>query len=639
MSDYLAGINTVADLKRLKSYQLKKLAEEIREFLLENISVTGGHLASNLGTVELTIALHHYLNSPVDKIIWDVGHQAYTHKILTGRKDCFTKLRQKNGLSGYPKCSESPHDIMGAGHSSTSISAAVGLAMARDTLQQQGDIYAVIGDGALTGGMAFEALNHAGHIKANINVILNDNEMSIADNVGAVSNYLASLRNDPTLNKVKSDIEFLINKIPRIGGTVSGAVDRVKNALKYTFIQGILFEEFGFKYLGPIDGHNIVELTHYFQQAEAIKGPVLLHVITKKGKGYLPAEQNPDKFHGVGPFNLSDGSLKKQKSNKSYSTVFGETLARIAKEDPKIVGITAAMPGGTGMSIFAAQFPDRYYDVGIAEQHAVTMSTGLAKGGLKPVCALYSTFAQRAYDQIIHDAAIQNVDLTLAIDRAGIVGNDGETHQGLFDFSFLRPVPNLVMMAPRDAEQLQQMLYTAINYAGPAVLRYPRGVINGQYQPEELAEIKIATAEELLSLEDTDLNIIAIGSTVYPAQRAAAVLQQHGFKIGLLDARFVKPLAEEDILKTIKTSKKLLILEEQMLAGGFSSAILELAADQQLPLPDHSRLGIPDQFVQQGSMAEMKAEFELDAKGIFKNALALLGKVEEVEKLWQPGQD
>jgi len=643
MSDYLAKINGVDDLKRLKGSQLKELAAEIREFLLENISKTGGHLASNLGTVELTIALHHYLNSPTDKIIWDVGHQAYTHKILTGRRDCFANLRQKDGMSGYPKCAESPHDIIGAGHSSTSISAAVGLAMARENLDEMGDIYAVIGDGALTGGMAFEALNHAGHIGADINVILNDNEMSISNNVGAISNYLANLRNDPTLKRVKEDIEFLINKIPRFGKTVSNTVDRVKSALKYSFIQGVLFEEFGFNYLGPADGHDIIELMKYFKQAEAIEGPVLLHVITKKGKGYPPAENNPDKFHGVGAFNIEDGSSKTVKTKASYSKVFGETLTRMAESDKKIAGVTAAMPSGTGMEIFASSYPERYYDVGIAEQHAVTMSTGLARGGMKPVCAIYSTFLQRAYDQVIHDAAIQNLDLTIAVDRAGIVGNDGETHQGLFDYSFLRPVPNLVMMAVRDAEQLQHMLYTAVNYEGPAVLRYPRGSAAGDYKPlkvEELNNLEIGKAEELIKIEaEMDLTILAVGSTVYPAQKAAEILNNNGYKTALVDARFIKPLDEEMITRALKNSENIITVEEQVLAGGFSSAVLELAADRGISPKNIRRIGVGDEFVSQGGMDEMKKEYQLDARGILKNALSLLAQAEEVNKLWPEKKD
>ena len=638
MSNYLSKINGTEDLKKLKGSQLKELAAEIRNFLLENISETGGHLASNLGTVELTIALHHYLNSPTDKIIWDVGHQAYTHKILTGRRECFGKLRQKDGISGYPKCTESPHDIIGAGHSSTSISAAVGMALARENLDQMGDIYSVIGDGALTGGMAFEALNHAGHIGADINVILNDNEMSIANNVGAISNYLSNLRNDPTVKKVQEDIEFLINKIPRFGKTVSNTVDRVKDALKYSFIQGVLFEEFGFNYLGPIDGHNIIELMKYFKQAEAIAGPVLLHVITQKGKGYLPAENNPDKFHGVGSFNINDGSSRKNKAKASYSKVFGESLSRLAAEDEKIAGVTAAMPSGTGMGIFAESYPERYYDVGIAEQHAVTMSTGLAKGGMKPVCAIYSTFLQRAYDQVIHDAAIQNIDLTIAVDRAGIVGNDGETHQGVFDYSFLRPIPNLVLMAAKDAEQLQQMLYTAVNYEGPAVLRYPRGEAAGDYIPrdvKDLKQIEIGSAEELIEIKDEmDLTILAVGSTVYPAQKAAEILNNNGFQTALVDARFVKPLDEKKIIKAIKNSKNIITVEEQVLAGGFSSAVLELAADSGAEIKNIKRIGIGDEFVSQGGMEEMKKEYQLDARGILKTALTMLDKNSEVNELW-----
>lgn len=643
MSNYLSEIDGLEDLKKLKGSQLKFLASEIRDFLIENISKTGGHLASNLGTVELTIALHHYLNSPTDKIVWDVGHQAYTHKILTGRKDCFGKLRQKNGISGYPKCSESPHDIIGTGHSSTSISAAVGLALARENLKQMGDIYAVIGDGALTGGMAFEALNHAGHIEADINVILNDNNMSISNNVGAISSYLTSLRNDPTLKKVQEDIEFLLNKIPRIGKTVSNTVERVKSALKYSFIQGVLFEEFGFNYLGPIDGHNIIELMKNFKQAEMITGPVLLHVITKKGKGYPPAENNPDKFHGVGAFNIKDGSSKKVKDKASYSKVFGETLSRLAAEDKKIAGITAAMPSGTGMEIFAQNYSERYYDVGIAEQHALTMSSGLAKGGMKPICALYSTFLQRGYDQVIHDIAIQNINLTIAVDRAGIVGNDGETHQGLFDYSFLRPVPNLVMMAAKDAEQLQQMLYTAVNYNGPAVLRYPRGTAAGEYIPhpiEELEELTIGQAEELIEVKaKMDLSILAIGSTVYPAQKVAEILNNNGYKTALIDARFIKPLDDKLIIKALKNSQHILTAEEQVLAGGFSSAVLELAADKNLAVKNIKRIGIDDQFVVQGGMNEMKKEYKLDARGILEEALSLLSKAEEVNQLWPEKKD
>lgn len=643
MNDYLATINGIDDLKKLKASQLTELAAEIREFLLENISKTGGHLASNLGTVELTIALHHYLNSPTDKIIWDVGHQSYTHKILTGRKKCFKNLRQKDGISGYPKCSESPHDIIGAGHSSTSISAAVGLAMANKNLANMGDIYAVIGDGALTGGMAFEAINHAGHIDADINVVLNDNEMSIANNVGAVSNYLANLRNNPNLKKVKDDIEFLINKIPRFGSTITRTVERVENALKYSFIQGVLFEEFGFNYLGPIDGHNIVEMMKSFKQAETIDGPVLLHVLTKKGKGYPPAEKNPDQFHGVGPFNIADGSSRKAKSKASYSKIFGETLNKIAAVDKKIAGVTAAMPSGTGMEIFAAKNPERYYDVGIAEQHALTMSTGLAKGGMKPVCALYSTFLQRAYDQVIHDAALQNIDLTIAVDRAGIVGNDGETHQGLFDYSFLRPVPNLVIMAPGNAEQIQHMLYTAVNYDGPAVLRYPRGEAAGEYIPqeiEELKEIEVGKAAEIFAVEtEMDLSILAVGSTVGPAKKAAEILRKNGFKTALIDGRFIKPLDQDLILKALKNSKNIITAEEQVLAGGFSSAVLELAADNNINLGKINRIGVGDEFVVQGAMAEMKEFYQLDARGILKNALSLLSRAEEVDKLWPEKKD
>lgn len=640
MSNYLSAIESLDDLKRMKASQLDHLAVEIREFLIEKLSETGGHLASNLGTVELTLALHYYLNSPIDKIVWDVGHQAYTHKILTGRKNCFNNLRQRNGISGYPKCSESEHDIIGAGHSSTSISAAVGLYLAREQQKEKGDIYAVIGDGAMTGGMAFEALNHAGHIGADINVVLNDNEMSIAGNVGALSNYLSSLRSDPKVQKVKDDIEFLVNKIPRFGGTVSSTVDRVKNALKYTFIQGVLFEEFGFKYLGPIDGHNINDLIKHFKQAEEINAPVLLHVITQKGKGYSPAEENPDKFHGVGPFNIEDGSAKHSRNKATYSQVFGESLSRMADQNEKIVGVTAAMPAGTGMGIFADNHPDRYFDVGIAEQHAVTMSTGLAKGGMKPVAAIYSTFMQRAYDQLIHDAALQNMDVTFALDRAGIVGNDGETHQGLFDFSYIRPVPNLIMMAPKDADQMQDMLYTAVNYEGPSVIRYPRGEVNGEYEEKEFQLLEIGKAEEIIEPnEKTELSIIAVGSTVYAAQKAAEILNENGYSTSLIDARFIKPIDEKLMLKAFSNSKYILTVEEQVLAGGFSSALLELMADKGVSNKEIKRLGVGDEFVPHGNMEQMKAEYELDARGILKNALSFFGNAEEVNSLWPQKKD
>ena len=627
MMQLLDQVNTPGDLKAFTYKELAQLAGELRNFIITTVADTGGHLASNLGVVELTLALHYHLNSPKDKIIWDVGHQCYPHKILTGRKDKFHTIRQYGGLSGFPKNKESIHDIIETGHSSTSISSALGLVLARDIKKRNDKIYAVIGDGALTAGMAFEGLNHTGHLQSNLKVILNDNAMSISPNVGALSHYLSNIRLDPTVSKLKEDIEFLISRIPKIGTTVANSIERIKDGIKYILISGILFEEFGFTYVGPLDGHNIEELVSNFRNADRIDGPVLLHVITKKGKGYQPAEKQPSKFHGVSPFEIKNGESKKDNKALTFSEVFGHTMCKIGEMEQKVVGITAAMPEGTGLNIFQDRFPERVFDVGIAEQHGVTLAAGLARGGLKPVVTLYSTFLQRAYDQVVHDVCIQNLPVTIAVDRCGIVGNDGETHQGVFDLAFLRPIPNLVIMSARDEKLLQQMLYTAVNSNRPTVVRYPRGDSSGVGLEQTMTEITLGRGEVLQA--GKDLLIIAVGSRVYPALRAAEMLSQQGLEVGVIDPRFIKPLDQDLLLENIKRYKKVISVEEHVLAGGFGSAMLELINNHNLKGVQLKRLGLPDHFIPHGSQARMRALYQLDAQGIKNVALEMItGKVE-----------
>ncbi|KXS42020.1 MAG: 1-deoxy-D-xylulose-5-phosphate synthase [Candidatus Frackibacter sp. T328-2] len=623
MTKYLRKITSPQDLQGLSLEELEELAEEIRKKIIVTLSKTGGHLASSLGVVELTIALHTVFDSPSDKIIWDVGHQAYAHKLITGRYNAFSSLRQYQGLSGFPKRSESKHDILDTGHSSTSISAAVGMACARDLKGENNSVTAVIGDGALTGGMAFEALNHAGHLGKDLVVVLNDNEMSIAENVGAVSNYLTKLRTEPMVHRIKGDIEYLLNKIPAIGGKMLKTVERVKDGLKYLVVSGVLFEEFGFTYLGPIDGHNLEEVQKNLEYAKKIKGPVMVHTITTKGKGYPPAEKEPENFHGTSPFDIKTGESKRERKIPTYTQIFSDTLIRLASKDNEIVGITAAMPSGTGLDKFNAQFPDRFYDVGIAEQHAVTFGTGLALNGAKPVITLYSTFLQRAYDQVVHDVALQEAPVTLAIDRAGLVGRDGETHQGVFDYSYLRHIPNLTIMAPKDENELQHMLKTAINHPGPASLRYSRGSGVGVELDTELKELEIGKAEVLK--EGSDIVIFAIGSMVVPALEASKRLAKRGIEATVVNSRFVKPLDEELILKLSKECGQILTVEEQVLQGGFGSAILELLADNGLHDIKVNRMGIPDEFVQQGEQKLLLDKYDLNKNGIMNRVTELVG--------------
>ena len=616
----LEEIHEPKNLRTLDSTELKTLAQEIRQEMIDVVSKTGGHLASNLGVVELTLALHRKFESPVDKIVWDVGHQTYVHKLLTGRLDRFNTLRQYNGLSGFPKRAESAHDCFETGHSSTSISAAVGFAKARDILRESHHVVAVIGDGAMTGGMAFEALNHAGHSETNMIVVLNDNEMSISPNVGAMSSYLNRLRTDPLYDKRKEDIEDLLKRIPGIGSKVAKVVAKAKDSLKYLLVPGLIFEELGFTYLGPIDGHDQSLVEQVLEQAKQKKGPVLVHVVTRKGKGYKPAEENPGVFHGVGLFDPDTGKVTETSAPPSYTTVFGETLCTLAKEDPKIVAISAAMPSGTGLNAFVRQFPERFYDVGIAEQHAVTFAAGLAFGGLKPVVAIYSTFYQRAYDQVLHDVCLQQANVVLAIDRAGVVGDDGPTHHGVFDISFFRIIPNLIFMAPKDENELRHMLYTALQHCGPVAVRYPRSVGQGVKLDDTLKEIPIGKAEVLR--DGRDVTLIAVGPLVHTCLLAAQELRHLGVDAAVINLRYITPLDRELLSHYARLTKHFITIEDHVLKGGLGSAILELLEEEGIEGVAFERLGYAG-FVDQGSISQLHSAHGLSVKGIVQAAESL----------------
>ncbi|MBC7961358.1 MAG: 1-deoxy-D-xylulose-5-phosphate synthase [Steroidobacteraceae bacterium] len=610
----LENINSPSDLKKLKPEQLPLLAEEIRQFLLETVSSTGGHLGSNLGTVELTIALHYCFDSPFDKIIWDVGHQAYTHKILTGRRDLFHTQRQYKGISGFPKRSESEHDAFGVGHSSTSISAGLGMAAAADLSGSKNHAIAVIGDGSLTGGMAFEALNQAGHLKKDLIVILNDNEMSISKNVGAFSSFISRKMTGRYFRDLKKEMQGLLKSIPAIGTDILHFARRAENSLKSFLTPGSLFEALGFDYLGPLDGHDLIQLVEVFNNINELDGPLLVHVMTTKGKGYKFAEDTPDKYHGVGTFDIATGKGAAKSAAKSYTDVFGETIVKLAEEDPKIVAITAAMPDGTGLNGFARRFPERFFDVGIAEQHAMAFAAGMAADGFRPVTAIYSTFVQRTYDQVFHDICLQKLPVTIAMDRAGLVGDDGPTHHGVFDLSFLRHLPDMTLMAPKDENELRHMLKTAVYSGIPMALRYPRGAGYGVELDSELKTLEIGRGEELL--DGKDLTIIAVGATVYPALEAAEILRQKGIAAGVVNARFVKPLDVELILSVARRTGHVMTVEENALQGGFGSAVLELLYDNNLQNVKVKRLGIPDHYIEQGSQAQLRKDVGIDSEGI-----------------------
>lgn len=611
-------------IKHMTRKELEELAEKTRRFLVEKLSVTGGHLGPNLGVVELTIALHYCFDSPKDKLIWDVGHQAYVHKILTGRADRFDELRQYKGLCGFPKRSESEHDVWETGHSSTSLSAAMGMATARDLKGADDNVIAIIGDGALTGGMALEALNHIGHEQKDLIVILNDNEMSIAPNVGALHNVLGRLRTAGKYQKAKEELEMLIKKIPAFGGKLASTAERVKDSLKYLLVSGIFFEEMGFTYLGPVNGHDFEDLFENLKYAKKTKGPVLLHVITKKGKGYAPAENDAEgTWHGLGPYKIESGEVVKKPGPPSYSGVFSDTLAKIAEKDERVVGITAAMPGGTKLDKFALKFPKRMFDVGIAEQHATTMAGGLATQGLKPVFAVYSTFLQRGYDQVVHDICRQNLNVVFAIDRAGLVGADGETHQGVFDIAFLRHLPNMVILMPKDENELQHMIYTALKYDdGPIAVRYPRGNGYGVKMDEELKELPIGKWETLQ--EGKDVVILTFSTMIPVAEDAVTALAALGISVKLINARSAKPLDEELLEDLAKSNMPILTLEEASIQGSFGSAVLEYFHDNSYHGVVVERMGIPDEFIEHGSVNQLLEEIGLTANDVVKRVETLV---------------
>ncbi|WP_293554853.1 1-deoxy-D-xylulose-5-phosphate synthase [Phascolarctobacterium sp.] len=618
-NNLLDKINSPADVKKLSDEQLKQLAAEIRQLLIKVISHTGGHLAPNLGVVELTLALHKVFNTPQDKLVFDVGHQAYIHKIITGRREQFPTLRQYGGLSGFPKRSESEHDAFGTGHSSTSISAALGMAVARDLQGEDYNVVAIIGDGSMTGGMAFEALNNAGTLHKKMVVVLNDNEMSISKNVGAMSDYLYHLRTGETYNKIKNDIEGWLKNM-EFGTDVLKAIRRLKGSVKYLMVPTSIFEELGFTYLGPVDGHDIHGLIEVLQAAKKIDGPVMVHVLTKKGKGYKPAEESPNKFHGTGPFEIATGKkITNPAAPISYTEVFGKTITELADSDKKIVGLTAAMPDGTGLNIFAQAHPDRFFDVGIAEQHAVTAAAGMAAAGMKPVTAIYSTFMQRAYDSILHDICMQKLHVTMCLDRAGLVGDDGYTHHGVFDYAYLRSIPNMTIMAPKDENELRHMLKTALSFNGPISVRYPRGSGVGVDITEPMQELPIGKAEVLR--EGKELCFWAIGSMVQSAVQAADKLKEQGIDAGVVNMRFAKPLDKELLIEHAKRYGKIVTLEEGVLAGGVGSEVLEILDDagllQQCAV---LRLGIPDEFVTHGDKKLLFRDLGLDTDAIVQKA-------------------
>ena len=611
MDSILKTVNTPDDVRKLNTEEKQILAKELRDEIINIVSKTGGHLASNLGVVELTIALHSVFNTPEDRIVWDVGHQTYVHKILTGRKNQMNTLRQLNGIAGFPKTTESEYDTFDTGHSSTSISVALGMARARDLLGKKNRVIAVIGDGALTGGMAQEALNDAGCSKTNITVILNDNEMSISKNVGGVPMLLSKLRTKKWYTVSNKRIKSITKKIPYIGPRIITGIRKVKHGIKQLIIPNMYFEDIGFTYLGPVDGHDIEKLENLLNKSTELSGPVLIHIITKKGKGYIPAEKNPDKFHGTSSFNVETGE-KLAPSKKDYSKVFGEKLVSLAKEDKRIVAVTAAMTDGTGLTAFAKNFPDRFFDVGIAEQHAVGLIAGMAKEGLKPVISLYSSFLQRAYDQLIHDICIQKLPVVICIDRAGIVGNDGETHQGVFDLSFLSTVPNLTIMAPKDFKELENMLEFSLKLNQPVCIRYPRGGEKHSFEQQE----KIEYGKAEIIKNGTDISIIAIGNMVQRALEVSSILEQDGISAEIINARFQKPIDLDTIKNSILKTKKVITIEDNILIGGFGSQIANLIEDNELENIKLYKFGYPDEFIKHGATSEIEEKYGLDAKSI-----------------------
>ncbi len=613
MYKFLNQINSPQDIKKLKESEIELLTKEIRKFLIDSVSKTGGHLASNLGVVELTLAMHTVFDSLQDKFIWDVGHQSYIHKMITGRRDDFKSLRQYKGLSGFPKRKESFHDHFDTGHSSTSISAALGMATARDLKREKHSIVAVIGDGALTGGMAFEALNHAGQSKSNLLVILNDNEMSISENVGGLSNYLNKIRTTPIYSRVKVDMQNIISNIPAIGKSMVKTAEKAKDAIKYFFVPGVLFEELGFTYIGPIDGHNYSMLCKTLKQCKNLSGPVLLHVLTKKGKGYSLAEEYPHDFHGVSPFKVDSGKPVSSPQKLSYSEIAGKTLLEIAEKDERVVTITAAMPAGTGLTDFAKRYPKRFFDVGIAEQHAVTFAAGIAVEGYKPFIPLYSTFLQRAFDQVIHDVCIQNLPVTILVDRAGLVGNDGETHHGTFDIAFLSCIPNLTFLSPKDGDELRQMILYATKVNGPVAIRYPRG--SGEtINPHKQEEI-VTGKGEVIYEGGKDVVIFALGHMNSVGLQVCKNLKENGIQATLINPRFIKPLDEHLILQYANKCKRIYTLEDHMKIGGFGTQVLSLLNENHIN-KETRIIALPDIFIEHGSVENLHSFYGLSVEKI-----------------------
>lgn len=621
------NINTPEKIRELTNKEKRQLAEEVRELIVDTVSNTGGHLASNLGVVELTIALHSIFHTPEDKIIWDVGHQTYVHKILTGRKEQMPTLRKLNGIAGFPKTTESEYDAFNTGHSSTSISAALGMARARDILKKKNYVIAVIGDGALTGGMALEALNDAGCSGTNLIVILNDNEMSIGKNVGGISNFLTKIRTRKLYNKSNRYIKRTISKIPKIGNGVIKFVRRVKYSIKQLIIPNMLFEDIGFKYLGPVDGHDIEDMEEIFKKAKDLEGPILIHVLTKKGKGYKPAEMNPDKYHSTSSFEIETGKPKKKKKD-DYSKIFGRKLVELAKKDERIVAVTAAMSEGTGMEEFAKQFPERTFDVGIAEQHALTMSAGMAANGLKPIISIYASFYQRGYDQVIHDICMQNLPVVMCVDRAGIVGNDGETHQGMLDMAFFNLVPNVTIMAPKNFKELEDMLEYAVKLEKPVVIRYPRG---GESETKigTSTTLKLGTAEIVKELGKSltkNVSIIAIGKMVARAVEVAKVLEEDGIDSQVINVRFLKPLDEKLILNCIKNTDYCITIEDGSIVGGLGTMVKELIVDNHLKTTKFKAFAYPDEYIRHGSVEELEKLYKMDTQGIAEEIIKLMNE-------------
>ena len=614
----LDNINLPKDLKQLNKEEKAQLTQELRQLVIETVSETGGHLASNLGVVELTIALLDTFDLPNDVIVWDVGHQTYIHKILTGRKDKISTLRKFNGLAGFPKSVESEYDSFNTGHSSTSISAALGIARARDIKKENNYVIAVIGDGALTGGMALEALNDAGNSNTNLIVVLNDNEMSIAKNVGGISEFLTRIRTRKLYNKSNRYIKNAVSHIPRVGNGIIKFVRKIKYGIKQLIIPNMLFEDLGFKYLGPVDGNNIEDLEEIFKKAKDLEGPILIHAITKKGKGYRPAEENPDKFHSSSAFEIATGMPKKKKGD-DYSKIFGKKLVKLAENNKKIVAVTAAMKDGTGLTEFAEKFPGRFFDVGIAEQHALTMAAGIEKNGLIPVVSIYSSFYQRGYDQVIHDICLQNLPVIMCVDRAGIVGNDGETHQGIYDMAFFRLIPNICIMAPKDFKELEQMLDFAVSLKKPVVIRYPRGG-EGKEKFTEHKNIELGKCEKvktiLLENDKKYVTIIAIGNMVSKSMQIARALSEKNIEAEVINARFLKPLDKESIIQSIEKTKKCITIEDGTIIGGLGSAIKELISEENLKDIQIKSFAYPDKFIEHGSIEELEAKYGLDVDTI-----------------------